>query len=317
MKSNQYKTGFDVIGDVHADALTLRKLLTELGYVENAAKGFYHPSGDRQALFVGDYINKGAQNLESISIVHKMMTSGAAIGLMGNNEFNHIYSHQMGDLAIVEGSSFSEEVEAANTSMDVLVDQFKQLKLYYTPPTRDFIAVHAQYKPSQFESMRGFVDNENRLRPNCYEKYSDSKHPLHETFMKSAGIALFGTEVEVPNSLAYKSRSGEFNNKARLLWWESEHATLSSVLNKPANDVTDAQREDYAAMKSRDSHWSEHFEKPDRLVFCGHIPRGEAVGYTSNDKVICLDTEEGIGAYRYNMDDRGVVKPHRIKLACK
>ena len=80
-------TGFDIIGDIHGCADKLTGLLTQLGFRQSGGV-FRHP--ERQALFVGDLIDRGPQQIESLEIVRSMVDGGAARVTMGNHEFNAI-----------------------------------------------------------------------------------------------------------------------------------------------------------------------------------------------------------------------------------
>ena len=56
----------DLIGDIHGHADALQRLLRQLGY--SRQKGVYrHP--DRQAIFLGDFIDRGPQIRETLEIV--------------------------------------------------------------------------------------------------------------------------------------------------------------------------------------------------------------------------------------------------------
>ena len=74
--------GYDVIGDVHGHAELLEKLLKGLGYT--LKDGAWHHS-ERQALFLGDLIDRGPESVRTYRIVHAMTESGAARCLMGNH----------------------------------------------------------------------------------------------------------------------------------------------------------------------------------------------------------------------------------------
>lgn len=79
--------GFDVIGDVHGHAEKLVGLLTKLGYgiVEGS---WQHPT--RQAIFVGDLIDRGPEQVRCVEIVRAMVDAGSAQIVLGNHEFNAI-----------------------------------------------------------------------------------------------------------------------------------------------------------------------------------------------------------------------------------
>jgi hypothetical protein len=76
--------GYDVIGDVHGCAETLKHLLLDLGY-RHTDQGFRHPS--RKTLFVGDIVDRGPRVREALHLVRDMCDSGQAQAVLGNHEF--------------------------------------------------------------------------------------------------------------------------------------------------------------------------------------------------------------------------------------
>ncbi len=79
---------YDVIGDVHGEGAKLRALLARLGYVDRG--GAWHAPQGRQAVFVGDLIDRGPEQLAVLSIVRRMVDAGQARVVLGNHEFNAI-----------------------------------------------------------------------------------------------------------------------------------------------------------------------------------------------------------------------------------
>ena len=79
---------YDIIGDVHGRATKLRALLGELGYRQDESGVYRHP--DRTAVFVGDLIDRGDEQLEALQLVKAMVDAGSAQIVMGNHEFNAI-----------------------------------------------------------------------------------------------------------------------------------------------------------------------------------------------------------------------------------
>ena len=78
---------FDIIGDVHGQAGKLLGLMELLGY--RRTDGVWsHP--ERKAIFVGDLIDRGPRQLETIGIVRPMVESDSALCVLGNHEFNAI-----------------------------------------------------------------------------------------------------------------------------------------------------------------------------------------------------------------------------------
>jgi len=85
--SNTKVQGYDVIGDIHGCATELEALLDELGYAPDGVDGAYrHP--ERKAVFVGDLIDRGPEQLRVLEIVKAMVDAGAARMVLGNHEFN-------------------------------------------------------------------------------------------------------------------------------------------------------------------------------------------------------------------------------------
>ena len=81
---------YDIIGDVHGYAATLEKLLEQLGYSKKGGT-YSHPT--RQAMFVGDIIDRGPKIREALHLVRRMVLEGAALMVLGNHEFNAIGWH--------------------------------------------------------------------------------------------------------------------------------------------------------------------------------------------------------------------------------
>jgi hypothetical protein len=78
---------YDFIGDIHGQLPELVALLTKLGYSNDA--GFWrHP--DRQAVFLGDFVDRGIWQREVVDLARNMVESGAALAVMGNHEYNAI-----------------------------------------------------------------------------------------------------------------------------------------------------------------------------------------------------------------------------------
>ncbi|OMB94439.1 hypothetical protein A5733_14860 [Mycobacterium sp. NS-7484] len=92
--------GYDIIGDVHRCATQLESLLGQLGYESSGSTSEYrHP--ERQAIFVGDLIDRGDEQLRVLQVVKDMVEAGSAQIVMRwwNSE-----ARTLRDLALIEGS---------------------------------------------------------------------------------------------------------------------------------------------------------------------------------------------------------------------
>lgn len=81
---------YDFIGDVHGYADILEALLLRLGY--------HHHHGcwqheERTAVFVGDLIDRGPENLRTLALVKTMVEQGHARIVLGNHEYNALCYH--------------------------------------------------------------------------------------------------------------------------------------------------------------------------------------------------------------------------------
>ena len=67
--------GYDVIGDIHGHASALVSLLAGMDYIRRDG-AYAHP--ERIAIFVGDFVDRGSENLHACQIVMDMHMAGAA-----------------------------------------------------------------------------------------------------------------------------------------------------------------------------------------------------------------------------------------------
>lgn len=83
-------TSYDLIGDIHGYADSLSALLGVLGYRQKS--GVYrHP--EREAIFLGDFVDRGPQIADTLQIVRSMVEAGTARAVMGNHELNALAFH--------------------------------------------------------------------------------------------------------------------------------------------------------------------------------------------------------------------------------
>ena len=82
-------SGYDIIGDIHGYSEKLHSLLHSLGYTRSSnSNGYTH--SERKVIFLGDFIDRGPQQLDTVLIVKAMIENGSALAVMGNHEYNAI-----------------------------------------------------------------------------------------------------------------------------------------------------------------------------------------------------------------------------------
>ena len=97
---------FDVVGDVHGCASELRTLLTRLGWVltydGDRAVDAVHPEG-RQAVFVGDLVDRGPDSPGVLRLVMGMVASGSALCVSGNHEAKLVRALRGAEVTVSHG----------------------------------------------------------------------------------------------------------------------------------------------------------------------------------------------------------------------
>jgi protein phosphatase len=102
---------FDIIGDVHGCCDELERLLEQLGYqwTERPLEhpGLYqrvyrHPEG-RQAIFLGDLVDRGPRILDTYQLVRHMVSAGNALCVPGNHEVKLVRQLRGRDVVVNHG----------------------------------------------------------------------------------------------------------------------------------------------------------------------------------------------------------------------
>jgi len=77
----------DFVGDIHGFVDPLKRLLEKLGY-QKTQTGWTHPHA--RLVFLGDLIDRGPGQKETVELVRTLCESGLATCLSGNHEFNAV-----------------------------------------------------------------------------------------------------------------------------------------------------------------------------------------------------------------------------------
>jgi protein phosphatase len=102
---------FDIIGDVHGCGDELEQLLDTLGYAWSARPiehpGLYprvyrHPEG-RQAIFLGDLVDRGPRILDTYQLVRSMVEANSALCVPGNHEVKLVRKLRGRDVVVNHG----------------------------------------------------------------------------------------------------------------------------------------------------------------------------------------------------------------------
>lgn len=223
---------YDIIPDIHGQADKLKNALKSLGYhYQNGA--WRHPNTERKCIFLGDYIDRGPNNIEVINIVRGMVDAGTAFAIMGNHELNAIHYHTLHPETgkplrehlsknTRQHQSFLNECpfEGANTSE--YISWMRSLPLFME--LDDFRVVHACWDESVIADL-GDLAKDGRLSKEQFLKAADRNSTLFhlvETTTK-------GPEIKLPDDRYFHDKNKVERQNIRLRWWNNSALTWRDI----------------------------------------------------------------------------------------
>lgn len=294
---------YDIIGDIHGQADKLHALLAHLGY-ENRDGAYRHQ--DRMAIFVGDFIDRGPQQLRSVMTVRRMVDAGSAQAVMGNHEFNSIAWHtedpahpgeylrpRRGDWGLKnrdQHAAFLKEVDGSPSLHQEAIDWFMTLPLWLD--LTGLRVVHACWHDGYMSALRPHLTPQNQLTPELL--VAASRHGSME-FRSVEGLTK-GLEVRLPDGHAFEDKDGQTRRDVRIRWWEPTATTYRDLALLP----DDMRLRLPALPLEKDSRSRYDNIKP---VFFGHYWM-TGVPTTQTPSVACVDysaAKDGpLVAYRWD-----------------
>lgn len=229
---NRIVRGYDIIGDVHGCATKLEQLLEDLGYRSNAGT-YGHP--ERQALFVGDLIDRGGEQLEVLEIVKPMVDNGTAQIVMGNHEFNAIAYHtehpeNRGEYLRSHSAKNQKQHQefldqVTGELRDHYIEWFKTMPLWLD--LGDLRVVHACWHPDSMKVVERELGSNRFTTIDQLVKASTQHHQLYE----AVEILLKGPEISLVDrgQPPYLDKDGHRRAEARLRWWKEGATTLRDL----------------------------------------------------------------------------------------
>ena len=219
---------YDVIGDIHGHANKLAALLGKMGYRHHLG-AWRHP--DRTAIFVGDFIDRGPGQLETIRIVREMLDAATAQAVMGNHEFNAIAWYTPDPACDGEHlrrripknrkqhKAFLDEAENDSALHRELVGWFLTLPLWLDLP--GLRVVHACWHPRYMAEIEPRLKPGRRLDPALVvaaSRRGSMEFRTIETLTK-------GVEIELPPGYQFHDKDGHTRHNVRTRWWDASATT--------------------------------------------------------------------------------------------
>jgi len=291
---------YDIIGDIHGHADTLRALLKKLGYVET--NGVYcHP--ERLVIFVGDFIDRGPKIRETLQIVRAMVDAGTALAVMGNHEYNALCFHTRNGYGGFLRPHTKAKAEQHQATLDQIAkpfpDEWKEwLEWFKTLPL--FLdlgrlrVVHACWDNEQIAVLHA----SNRLSDGLLRASATKGTPEYDAIE----VLLKGKEIKLPDGHTFTTKDGQIRHEIRVKWWVPADGRTYHALSLPTYDT--APKVPVPASKSLEGGYATK-EPP---VIVGHYWLVPAKPARLAPNIACVDysvaTEGGmLVAYRWDGED--------------
>lgn len=313
---------YDIIGDIHGYAGKLEALLRKLGYHDTAG-AWRHP--ERQAIFVGDFIDRGPEQLRSVDIVRRMVDAGAASAVMGNHELNAVAWHtpdprhpdrylrphegKWGAKNREQHAAFLAEVEHRPALHSEIIDWFLTLPLWLDLPSLH--VVHACWHPRFLKWLaprlhEGSYLTRELMIPATDEPESEAEKDDDSTSMFEAVEYLTkGIEVPLPDSHTFLDKYGIVRDRVRVRWWDERATTFRAAAMLPPE----------ASAGLPDSALPAHARVAgtSKPVFFGHYWLTGAPSLQSS-RAVCVDYSAGNGGplVAYCFDEEPELSPQRL-----
>lgn len=299
----------DIIGDVHGHAIVMESLLKKLGY-RHTTGAWRHPS--RTAIFVGDLIDRGPDQLRTLKIVRDMTEAGTARVVMGNHEFNALgwatpdgrgdYMRTRhgtkGDKNRKQHTRFLEEVGEDSAEHKEWVEWFMDLPLWLDLPSLRII--HACWDPLHIDALRPMLRDGSRLTYEALAEASTKGTIAYQTIE----TLLKGPEAPLPKGHSFIDKDGTEREDIRLAWWKPNAQTYPEAYVGPPGVVIPDVPLPAAAYR---------LPEPEKPTFIGHYWFGpDARLEPAARRVACVDYSAGRGgplvAYRFDGEDELVAQ---------
>ena len=285
---------YDVIGDIHGHADKLIGLLKKLGYTlktnPNNQQTYYAPPDGHRAMFIGDLIDRGTQELATLQIVFAMIDANVADAVMGNHEYNALayatldnyatdssYLRSHNQTHTRQHEAFLAEIPFGSEAHQYWLSRFYELPLWLE--TEHACFVHACWHVDKMAQLAPLLTKDNCLTPKALQLTSQKGSAEYEALER----ILKGVEIPLPDGVTFSDKDGAVRRHMRVQWW------LDDLLGKPIVDIARAPAHDLAQIPADIIASDINFSlKTDKPVFIGHYwLTGQPAPISS--QVVCTD----------------------------
>jgi Calcineurin-like phosphoesterase len=228
---------YDVIGDIHGQGGKLESMLRKLGYVQKA--GSWKPPQGREAVFLGDLIDRGPEQVKVVDTVRRMVDAGYAKCIMGNHEFNaigfmmedpkqsgaHLRCHSQKN--IDQHKEFLAQVGQGSQLHLEMIQWFRHL-----PPMLDLggiRVVHAWWYQPYVDLISNKIISG---APMTDQFVADAYSRGSLEYQAMEGLTK-GLEVSLPAGITFTDHGGVMRSEVRTKWWHEDAKTYRDVAILP------------------------------------------------------------------------------------
>ena len=306
--SAQAIEGYDIIGDIHGCASALKTLLATLGY-KASSHTYLYPGHRRRLIFLGDFIDRGAEISETLDIVHNAVKYADAIAIAGNHELSALlyflnpktlpkpFMHK----SIQKQVKLTAEALAHSTKrQQAIIDWFQQLPLFVD--LGEFRIVHALWDPQLIDWFATKYQT-NKLNPAFIRDWLSGDTTASTVINRLTR----GLNLPCPEGISIQGVDGVIRNSFRVKFWsETQPKTYQDIAFQPTPLPAELAKMPISASDSTKLIYYSSKEKP---LFVGHYwLQGDLALVSKN--IACLDYSAVTGgklvAYRYHLGDQGL-----------
>ena len=231
--------GYDIIGDIHGCGDSLKLLLEKLGYIKrDGAYQHANTKKPRQAVFVGDILDRGPKIRESLHMVRDMVDKGSAQIVMGNHECNALaYTTKVPDS---DNQYLRDHTERNNKLIHETLEQFANhpkdwedtLAWLYEWPLLlefdDFRVIHACWDQTLVDL---FLD---RFSNACIDQaFLLEAVDSNTAASRFVSRAITGPSLLLPNNMSITGSDGYTRRTFRVKFWVENPESLGDVVFQP------------------------------------------------------------------------------------
>lgn len=242
---------YDVIGDIHGRFDKFEALMSALGY--RASCSTFIPPVGRQAVFVGDLIDRGPEQLKLLTAVRGLIDAGHARAVMGNHELNAI-AYITPDPARTDGeclranliespkslqnrrqhAAFLSQVGEGSAQHRAWVQWFRSLPLHLN--LGGIRVAHAWWEAASAE----LVDQPQHrdAAGHLTDTFLVESHRSKSELKRARKVLTTGYEHKLPKGYFVTDGEGNKHDNARLKMWKHDATHLREIAIVPGGDVS-------------------------------------------------------------------------------